>query len=153
MLRLEGIKVKIKWAVLVLLVSLITLPRAEAKAPGLNTESIPNWRDVYVFATSTHYEIPKLKPTPNGQCVEFIKVNGFEGYRGNAQEWAKYINTDKPSIGDVVVLNEGRWGHLALITGFDTGIIVTEQNYKGLYIVSTRSIEWNYKGIVGFITK
>ena len=120
------------------------------------TQPTPIWQDMFVFATNQpHYDIPKfnLKPTGNGSCVDLIKANGYGEYRGNAYEWAKYINTDKPSIGDVVVLKEGRFGHLALIVGFDKGIMVAEQNYRGLYIVSTRSIDWDYKRIMGFITK
>ena len=91
-----------------------------ASAP--NPSLISTWQDIYVFATNQpHYDIPKfnLKPTGNGQCTDFIKVNGYEEYRGNAKDWSKYINTDKPSIGGVVVLNEGKFGHLALVVGFD----------------------------------
>lgn len=125
-----------------------------ASAP--NPSLISTWQDIYVFATNQpHYDIPKfnLKPTGSGQCVDFVKANGYEEYRGNARDWVKYINTDKPNIGGVVVLNESKFGHLALIIGFDTGIVVAEQNYKGLYIVSTRSIDWDYDRIVGFIKK
>ena len=125
-----------------------------ASAP--NPFSISTWQDIFVIATNQpHYDIPKfnLKSTGAGTCVDLIKVNGYGEYRGNARDWAKYINTDKPSIGDVVVLKESFYGHLALITGFDKGIMITEQNYRGLYIVSTRSIDWDYDRIVGFITK
>ena len=118
------------------------------------TQSIPNWSDVYIFPVSIiNYTPLNLEPTGNGQCVDFVKANGFEDFRGNAYQWVKYINTDKPSIGDVVVLSESKYGHLALIVGFDKGIMVAEQNYRGLYIVSTRSIDWGYDKIVGFIRK
>lgn len=121
-----------------------------ASAP--NTESIPDWKDNYVFAT-TYYDIPKfnLKPTGNGACVDFIKVNGYKEYRGNARDWVKYINTDKPSIGGVVILNESKYGHLGLIIGIKDGIQIAEQNYKELYQINYRTIPTDYLRIIGFI--
>ena len=120
------------------------------------TQSIPNLADAYILpVVITHYDIPKfnLRPTGNGQCVDFIKANGFGKYRGNAHEWAKYINTDKPNIGGVVVLDEGRYGHLALVIGIENGIQLAEQNFEGLYQVSYRTISPDYEKIVGFIRK
>jgi len=93
-------------------------------------------------------------PVGDGQCVAFIQSNGYGAYRGNAEDWKVYINSDVPVIGGVVVLNEGQFGHLALIIDItDEGIRAVEQNYQGVGIVSYRVLDFNYEGIIGFVIK
>ena len=89
----------------------------------------------------------------NGQCVSFVQAQGFEDYRGNAYEWKKYINTEIGQLGDVVVLNEGKLGHLAYVIGVENGYQLVEQNYEGKYKISYRTIPFDYPLIVGFIHK
>ena|SRR3990167_8186424 len=91
-------------------------------------------------------------PTGNGQCVDFVKNNGFSGYSGNAYEWAKYVNSEIGWPGYAVLLDEGPYQHLALIIEIrEDGYYIVEQNFIGLYIVSYRTIAFDYTRIEGFI--
>ena len=91
-------------------------------------------------------------PVGNYQCVDFVKAHGFSHLRGNAHVWIQYVNSDIPTIGGVVILNESKLGHLALILNYDEQLIyIVEQNYLGLGIVSYRQIERDYSKINGYI--
>lgn len=90
-------------------------------------------------------------PTKDGYCVSFIKEHGFEAFKGNAYEWSKYINSDIGWIGSAVLLDEGPYQHLALIIGTEGGYNLVEQNYEGLYIITYRTIPFDYPKIVGFV--
>lgn len=107
---------------------------------------------VKLVATGENHGI--YTPVGDGQCVAFIQANGYSNYHGNAKEWARYINTDGPTVGGVVVFRGGRFGHLALITAVkENSIQIVEQNYYGLYVVDHREISLNDRSIVGFISK
>ncbi len=98
--------------------------------------------------------IPGYSPIGNGQCVPFVQAHGYADLHGNAYQWKKYINTPEPTIGGVVVLKGGRYGHVALITAVKPDSIqVVEQNYFGPHIVDHREIAINDRAVVGFITK
>ena len=88
-----------------------------------------------------------LGPTEDGYCVSFVQKNGFEAYRGNANEWIKYINSFVPSEGAVVVMNYGEIGHLAL---FHNGEL-WEQNFEGRGIVSHRPLDKSH--VIGYVLK
>ena len=91
-------------------------------------------------------------PVGNGQCVAFIQNNGFSGLSGDAWEWKKYVNSDIGWPGYAVLLDEGPYQHLALIIEIrEDGYYIVEQNYEGLYIVSYRTIPFDYNRIEGFI--
>jgi len=94
---------------------------------------------------------PRYFSVGNGQCIAFLQANGFEVFKGSAWEWKKYINSDIGWPGYAVLLDEGPYQHVALITGNNEGYQLVEQNYLGEYIVSTRSIPFDYERIVGFI--
>jgi surface antigen len=89
----------------------------------------------------------------NGQCVAFVQAHGFHDYRGDAYQWKKYATSEIGWLGDAVLLDEGPFMHLALIAGINDGYQLVEQNYIGEYIISTRSIPFDYGRIVGFIPK
>ncbi len=91
-------------------------------------------------------------PTGNGQCVDFVQAHGFARMSGNANTWKRYLNSPVPTVGGVVVLKGGRWGHVAIVTAVLPGSFqIVEQNYYGHYIISHREISLNDKLIVGFI--
>ena len=84
--------------------------------------------------------------------MSLVQQNGYGHLRGNADEWVKYINSKEPLYGAVVVLDEGKLGHLALVEDFDRNSIkVIEQNYEGKGIVSRRIIKRDYARILGFV--
>ena len=126
--------------------------KADTANEPINT---PQFSDVYVVAiispTTLHKPRGSYKPVGNGECVAFLQAHGFEGFRGNAYEWKKYVNSDIGWVGSAVLLDEGKYQHLALIIGIDGGYNLMEQNYEGLYVVSERTIPFDYPLIVGFI--
>ena len=108
----------------------------------------------YVIALSPPSIGPKIAPesTLDGFCVSFVQQNGYGHLRGNAHEWVKYVNSEEPLIGSVVVLDEGKFGHLALVEDFDRNTIeIIEQNYEGRWIVSRRIIKRDYPRMLGFV--
>lgn len=115
----------------------------------------------YIFSVNSVVEIPKepVKQSPiiksgigDGWCVSYVKYITGVTYAGDAWYWKNYINTTEPIIGDIVVLNESRLGHVAVIKGiYDDSILITEQNYNVRYIISERTISKSYPYIVGYI--
>lgn len=106
--------------------------------------------------------VPKVKitstkgsiyvPVGDGQCVAFVQAHGYANLHGNAKEWARYIDTNTPSVGDVVVFRGGRYGHVALITAvIGNSIQVVEQNFYGLYVIDHREVSLSNGSIIGFV--
>ncbi len=92
------------------------------------------------------------KPIGDGQCVAFVQSHGYAGMHGNAYQWARYINTNYPTVGGVVVFRGGRYGHVAIVTAVKANSIqIVEQNYYGPYIIDHREVSLDSKSIVGFI--
>lgn len=121
-------------------------------------EAPTSWQDVYVVAQTYSYS-PKPThsayiPVGDGQCVPFIQSHGYGAYRGNAEDWKVYINSDVPVVGGVVVLDESERGHLALILAIvGDKVWIVEQNYEGVGIVSYRTIDVGYAKIAGYVVK
>ena len=140
---------------LVLLVGLLAIPVALAKASEPNTKPM-SWADNYVFSRPvlTYVSEPKLRLyTGNGKCscVEYAKsVLEKEGeIWGNAGDILP--NSNEPSIGSIVLLNEGKNGHIGVITyQNDTEFTITEANYKPCEI-TTRTLPRDYKPIRGYL--
>lgn len=94
-----------------------------------------------------------LAPVGDGYCVAFVKAHGFAEYSGDAWEWKRYNNTKNPQAGDVVVLREGKVGHVALIESVSSqSLNLIEQNYKGRYVVSRRTIPKDYARIEALVS-
>src|SRR3990167_3322534 len=95
-----------------------------------------------------------------GQCVCFSKhlidTNGGDSskYDGNAIEWKRHINATFPNVGNIVVMQIGRWGHLSVVTSIDLKnrkIKVVERNYIALWVVSERWISLDDPTILGYV--
>ena len=98
--------------------------------------------------------VPLFVPTEDGECVSFVKANGFDQYFGDAETWDRYINSSEPEVGSVVVLKEGPNGHLALVLEVrDTEIDIVEQNFEENGVISYRTLSKNYSRIVGYVRK
>ena len=132
---------------------------ALAQTGSENTNVIGTQLDSYVTSLNSPVIPERLNTKYNsvgdGFCVAFIKSNGFEDYRGNARDWIKYV--DPSAIGwpgDAILLNEGGYyKHLALIIGNSGGYQLVEQNYIGIYIISYRTIPYDYPLIEGIIPR
>ena len=102
--------------------------------------------DVYVTATNSPVTLKfDLGSTEDGYCVSFVQKNGFGAYRGNANEWIKYINSSEPCEGCAVVMSYGPIGHVAL---FHNGEI-WHQNFEGRGIVSHGPLDKSR--VIGYI--
>jgi hypothetical protein len=87
----------------------------------------------------------------NGSCVAFVQAMGFNIHAGAAKNWPivavklGYQVVSVPVVGSAMVTKESsrgtNSGHVALVIGVQLNdIIVKEQNYIGLGIVSIRTI-------------
>lgn len=83
-------------------------------------------------------------------CVSFVKYKtGFNQSIGVARNWP--LNAKFGSVGGVIVLNESKAGHVALITGIsEFGYVVTEANYISGKVTSGRIIPYDDLSIIGF---
>jgi surface antigen len=96
---------------------------------------------------------------PYGYCTYYVSTKVSVPWIGNASQWLhnapeyNYEVTNEPSVGDIVVTSEGdSRGHVAYVESVsDNTITVSEMNYKGWGIVSTRKITKKSSFIRGFI--
>ena len=106
-------------------------------------------------------EPTKLEPVGsygNGTCVPYarqrtgIDLYGWAGqFLEKASSSEQYVVTEIPMPGCIVVTNEGG-GHVAVVEEVvDGGILVSEQNYAGLYVVTERKIPFESELIEGYI--
>lgn len=86
-----------------------------------------------------------------GQCTYYVydKVGGSVGNTwGNANNWANaaaqagYTVNNTPKAGAVMQTTQGAYGHVAYVenVGNDGSVTVSEMNYQGVDVVSTRTI-------------
>ena len=94
----------------------------------------------------------------SGQCTEYVAKRVPVYWRGNANQWitnarAVGIPTGiEPRVGSIVQTRESGWGHVAVVEKIEGNrMLISEQNYKGLYIVSQRWITIGDPIISGYI--
>lgn len=82
-------------------------------------------------------------------CVIFVKrLTGYDKVVGEAKNWP--TNSEIPSIGGVVVLDEGNVGHVAYITSVNgDSFTISEANYI-ICQRSSRTLNISDKSIMGF---
>lgn len=82
-------------------------------------------------------------------CVLYAKSQtGFTQSVGNARNWPK--NSKTPMVGGVVVTNESRAGHVAIITKIEDSLLfIQEANYSRCKL-SSRTINVRDPRIIGF---
>ena len=83
------------------------------------------------------------------QCVQHLKNKGLN-IQGNAKDIRP--NSNVPVVGGGILLYSGRWGHIAFVEKITAvSILVSEANFLGCGIVSTRSIDLDDIEIRGFV--
>lgn len=117
-------------------------------------------KSVYLFISkdfAPEITIKNLESYGNGQCVPYaryktgIQLTGWAGSLLDRAEDEGYLVSDIPAKGGMVITNESN-GHVAVVEDVDDKIItISEQNYKGLYIVSSRKLSINDPIIKGYI--
>jgi surface antigen len=141
----------------------LTLMLAPAEAKEASQIRTSRWDDGYISYT---IEMPrevvgkpysKVSNYGNGTCVPYarertgIQIFGWAGsFIERANEYG-YKTGNIPEIGAIVVTNEGG-GHVAVVEDIKNDlIIISEQNFKGLYVISQREIAYNNPHILGYI--
>lgn len=94
-----------------------------------------------------------------GWCTWYVaERRGDVTWRGNAGTWlggaqaAGRATGRVPAVGAIMVTNESWWGHVAYVEAVNGNMItVSEMNYKGFGITSTRTLSSSSGTIKGFI--
>lgn len=114
-----------------------------------------------LFAVAKEFA-PKIKNTNlssygNGSCVPYaryktgIQLTGWAGTLLERAEKAGYIVSDIPAQGGMVITSESN-GHVAVVEKIEADtIIISEQNWKGPHIVSSRMLSIDSPIICGYI--
>lgn len=96
---------------------------------------------------------------PYGYCTYYVAQRRQITWSGNAITWlagarsAGFATGDEPQSGAILVTSEGgRTGHVAMVDAVGEGTItVSEMNYAGFGVISSRTIPTSYGRIMGYI--
>lgn len=96
---------------------------------------------------------------PYGWCTYYIATRRYVPVHwGDAKSWlssarsAGYATGSEPAAGAIVVTSESWYGHLAYVESVSGGMItVSEMNYKGWGITSTRTLSAHGGAVRGYI--
>lgn len=96
---------------------------------------------------------------PYGYCTYYVSQRRMIPWSGNAIAWLSgarsfgYATGSTPQVGAIVVTSEGgKTGHVGMIDGVNGDqITITEMNYHGFGVISSRTISASYGAILGYI--
>lgn len=95
---------------------------------------------------------------PYGYCTWYVAKKRYIPWRGDAGTWLYraramgYPTGKTPKPGSIMVSSESSWGHAAYVESVNGNqFTVSEMNYKGFAIRSTRTVNANSRAIKGFI--
>ncbi len=96
---------------------------------------------------------------PFGYCTYYVAIRRPIYWRGNAITWLSgaraygFETGDTPRVGAIVVTAEGgKTGHVAMVDAVNGDqITLTEMNFSGFGVVSSRTISSSYSAIRGYI--
>ncbi|HEY8740280.1 MAG TPA: CHAP domain-containing protein [Candidatus Dormibacteraeota bacterium] len=95
-----------------------------------------------------------------GWCTWYVATKRYVPWMGNAIEWygnaaaMGFPEGSTPRQGAIMVTRESGWGHVAYVESVDAdgkGWTVSEMNFKGFGVVSSRHISMGLVPLVGFI--
>lgn len=94
----------------------------------------------------------------NGSCMPYARErSGINVFGSACTIWERagalgLATSTIPIVGGVIVTTEGNCGHVAVVESIDgDNLLISEQNYKGIYLVSDRVIDRKAEMIVGYI--
>ena len=128
------------------------LPKPVAPVQTDNSDSYGSTTTYRVSASSgpNHF--------PWGWCTWYVASRRYVPWSGNAYNWYENARSyDRPEgrtpvPGAIMVTSESGWGHVAYVESVNgNSFTVSEMNYKGFGIVSTRTITVGAGFIRGFI--
>lgn len=96
---------------------------------------------------------------PYGYCTYYVAQKRFIPWSGNAISWLAnaraygYETGSTPRVGAIIATNEGgATGHVGMVDAVDDDqITVSEMNYRGFGVISSRTISASYSRILGYI--
>ncbi|MFA6082086.1 MAG: CHAP domain-containing protein [Patescibacteria group bacterium] len=95
---------------------------------------------------------------PGGYCTSYVASRRAVGRWGNAGQWLSGARADgyatgrTPKAGAIMVTGESGWGHVAIVESVNgSTVTVSEENYKGFGIISSRTVSINSIPLKGFI--
>lgn len=95
---------------------------------------------------------------PYGYCTYYVASIRPIPWRGNAGTWlsgaraAGFSTGDTPQVGAIIVTSESSAGHVGIVTALNGNeITITEMNYHGFGVISSRTISTSYSAIKGYI--
>ncbi|MEA2682900.1 MAG: hypothetical protein QOK05_1228 [Chloroflexota bacterium] len=95
-----------------------------------------------------------------GWCTWYVSTRRYVPWMGNAIEWYRnaaamgFAEGSSPRQGAIMVTRESGYGHVAYVESVDgdgRGWTVSEMNFRGFGVVSTRHIKAGQVPLVGFI--
>lgn len=110
-------------------------------------------------ATINTTDTPANHAFPYGYCTYYVSQKRNVTWSGNAIAWLKNAQGqgvptgDIPSVGAIMVTSEGGYtGHVAYIESIDgDNVTISEMNYRGWGVVSSRTISASSGFIRGYI--
>ena len=121
--------------------------------PGTNTVDDKNQQ---IFSKK-YYAYPAHK-FPYGWCTWYVASRRHVPWGGNAGTWLYHAKSygaatgKSPKVGAIMVTGESRWGHVAIVEKVSGDqITVSEMNYKGWAVKSSRTMSSKSGVIKGFI--
>jgi len=96
---------------------------------------------------------------PYGYCTYYVSTRRAIYWSGNAISWlanaraAGFATGSEPQAGAIMVTTEGGWtGHVAMVDAVNGDqVTISEMNYVGWGVVSTRTVSASYGAIRGYI--
>lgn len=96
---------------------------------------------------------------PYGYCTYYVSQRRPIYWSGNAISWlsgaraAGFATGDTPQAGAIMVTSEGGYtGHVAMVDAVNGDqVTISEMNFKGFGVISSRTISASYGRILGYI--
>jgi len=125
---------------------------------SLNTRSVYT-RDTSNTGRTVDYNSSGSNAYPYGWCTYYVASRrAVPGSWGNAGQWLGSASSDgystgsAPSAGAILVTGESWWGHVAIVESVNgDSVTVSEMNYNGWGVVSSRTISASNPVIMGYI--
>lgn len=124
--------------------SAVPVPTPKPAIRVLGNSAAPTTKRVFLPGDA----IPRIA----GQCALWVRYYADVDFTGNARDWVKYANTTTPEVGDIIILNLSRYGHVGIIISIDEGVITYRSRNNGtLWVVSDNEINTGDIRILGYI--
>jgi len=95
---------------------------------------------------------------PWGQCTWYVAQRRYVPWSGNAKNWIAnaraygYQIGSSPKAGAIIVTRESWYGHVGYVESVGSGTVTfAESNYKGLGVITRRTLKVNDSRILGYI--